>query len=63
MKYYRIALMAFFCLLIEQSADSSFLSGKGQVYCMLIALCLNSNNNLEEYDNEDENCYENDVDI
>ena len=63
MKYYRIALMAFFCLLIEQSADSSFLSGKGQVYCMLIALCLNSNYNLEEYDNEDENCYENDVDI
>lgn len=46
MRYYRIAWMAFFCLAIEQTADSSWLSGKGMGYCMLIALCLNANRNL-----------------
>lgn len=46
MRYYRIAFMTFFCLAIEQTADSSWLSGKGMGYCMLIALCLNANNNL-----------------
>jgi hypothetical protein len=54
LKYYRVAMMAFFCLAIEQTADTSFLSGKGQGYCMLIALCLNSNNNLEEEWEEEE---------
>ena len=49
-----VAMMAFFCLAIEQTADTSFLSGKGQGYCMLIALCLNSNNNLEEEWDEEE---------
>lgn len=47
MRYYRVALMAFFCLAIEQTADSSWLSGKGMGYCMLIALCLNANRNIE----------------
>lgn len=46
MKYYRVAWMAFFCLAIEQTADSSWLSGKGMGYCMLIALCLNANRNM-----------------
>lgn len=46
MRYYRIAFMAFFCLAIEQTADSSWLSGKGMGYCMLIALCLNANKNM-----------------
>ena len=46
MRYYRVAWITFFCLAIEQAADSSFLSGKGMGYCMLIALCLNANRNL-----------------
>ncbi len=54
LKYYRVAMMAFFCLAIEQTADTSFLSGKGQGYCMLIALCLNSNRNFDEEWEEDE---------
>ena len=32
----------------EQTADSSWLSGKGMGYCMLIALCLNANRNAME---------------
>ena len=56
MRYYRVAMMAFFCLAIEQTADSSWLSGKGMGFCMLIGLCLNANLNSEmdeeEYDNE-----------
>lgn len=47
MKHYRIALMSLFCLVIEQTADTSFLSGKGMGYCMLFALCLNANRNME----------------
>ena len=46
MRYYRVAWITFFCLAIEQTADTSFLSGKGMGYCMLIALCLNANRNL-----------------
>ncbi len=41
MKYWRIAFITFFCLAIEQTADSSWLSGKGMGYCMLLGLCLN----------------------
>lgn len=43
MRYYKVAFITFFCLAIEQTADSSWLSGKGMGYCMLIGLCLNSN--------------------
>lgn len=43
LKYYRVAMIAFFCLAIESTADSSYLSGKGMGYFMLLALCLNSN--------------------
>lgn len=32
----------------EQMADSSWLSGKGMRYCMLIAWCLNANRNAME---------------
>ena len=46
MRYYRVALMAFLCLAIEQTADSSLLSGKGMGYCMIIGLCLNANNQI-----------------
>lgn len=54
LKYYRVAMMAFFCLAIEQTADTSFLSGKGMGYCMLIALCLNANLNKEEEEEEED---------
>ena len=54
MRYYRIALMVFFCLVIEQTADTSWLSGKGMGYCMLLGLCLNANNNLIEDDEEED---------
>lgn len=45
LSYFRVALLAFLCLAIEQTADSSWLSGKGMGYCMLIGLCLNANRN------------------
>ena len=48
MRYYRVAMITFCCLAIEQTADSSLLSGKGMGYCMLIALCLNANRNAME---------------
>ena len=47
MRYYKVAWITFFCLAIEQTADSSFLSGKGMGYCMLIALCLNADFNIK----------------
>lgn len=52
MKYYRVALVTFFCLAIEQTADTSWLSGKGMGYCMLIGLCLNANRNMETEDDD-----------
>lgn len=55
MRYYRVAMMSFFCLAIEQTADSSFLSGKGMGYCMLIGLCLNANRNFIPNNNNAEN--------
>ena len=53
--YYMVGLMACFCLAIEQTADSSWLSGKGMGFCMLIGLCMNANRNLISYENENEN--------
>jgi len=41
--YYRMALMCIMALALEQTADSSYLSGKGMGYFMILALCLNSN--------------------
>lgn len=55
MRYYRIALITFFCLVIEQTADSSWLSGKGMGYCMLLGLCMNANFNADKDEDEDEN--------
>lgn len=48
LRYYRVAMITFCCLAIEQTADTSWLSGKGMGYCMLIALCLNANRNAME---------------
>lgn len=40
--YYRVALMCILTLALESTADSSYLSGKGMGYFMILALCLNS---------------------
>ena len=40
--YYRMALMCILALALESTADSSYLSGKGLGYFMILALCLNS---------------------
>lgn len=45
MRYYKVACMAFFCIAIEWFGDSSYLSGKGMGYLMILGLCLNSNRN------------------
>ena len=54
MRYYRVAMITFFCLAIEQTADTSWLSGKGMGFCMLLGLCLNANRNMEEEEEEEE---------
>lgn len=54
MRYYRVAMLTFCCLVIEQTADSSWLSGKGMGYCMMIALCLNANRNMMEQRRKEE---------
>lgn len=54
MRYYRIAMITFCCLAIEQTADTSWLSGKGMGYCMMIALCLNANRNMMEQKRREE---------
>ena len=57
--YYMVGLMSCFCLAIEQTADSSWLSGKGMGFCMLIGLCMNANRNFNENQNENLNENEN----
>ena len=39
--HYRMALMAILALALESTADSSYLSGKGMGYFMILAVCLN----------------------
>lgn len=46
MVYYRMTLMAILALALESTADSSYLSGKGMGYFMILALCLNANRHL-----------------
>ena len=59
LRYYRVAFITFFCLAIEQTADTSWLSGKGMGFCMLIGLCLNANRNFNENEDGNENHNEN----
>lgn len=40
-KYYKIALMAILCLAIESVADTSYLSGRGMAYFMVLGISLN----------------------
>lgn len=49
MTYYKVAMMAFFCIVIEWFGDSSFLSGKGMGYMMILGLCLNVNRNNKKH--------------
>lgn len=39
--HYHMALMAILALALESTADSSYLSGKGMGYFMILAVCLN----------------------
>lgn len=50
MNYYRMALMCILALALENTADSSYLSGRGMGYFMILAVCLNS----ERYMGKDE---------
>ena len=45
--YYRMALMSILALALENTADTSYLSGKGMGYFMILALCLNSAKNVD----------------
>lgn len=40
LKYYRLAIMASLCLLIESVGDTSYLSSPGIAYFLILALCL-----------------------
>lgn len=53
-RYYKVAIMSFFCMFIEWFGDQSFFSGKGMGYLMLLGLCLNANYNQNIDDEEDE---------
>ena len=38
--YYKIGLMCIMALALESTADTSYLSGKGMGYFMLLAMCI-----------------------
>ena len=42
MKFYKVGLMAFLALALESVADTSYLSGKGMGYFMLLGLVMNA---------------------
>lgn len=46
LRSYRVALMAILALALESTADSSYLSGKGMGYFMLLAICINSTKHI-----------------
>lgn len=41
-RYYKVGLMCIFALALESTADTSYLSGKGMGYFMLLGFCLSS---------------------
>ncbi len=45
-RYYKVALSAMMCLAIESVADTSYLSGRGMAYFMIMGIALNSNRYL-----------------
>ena len=56
-RYYKVAIMSFFCMFIEWFGDQSFFSGKGMGYLMLLGLCLNVNYNQNIIDEDKEEEY------
>jgi len=40
LKYYKVGFLCMFALLLESVADTSYLSGKGMGYFMLMAMCI-----------------------
>lgn len=44
MRYYKMGLMCILALALESVADTSYLSGKGMGFFMLLAICLNERN-------------------
>ena len=63
---YKVAMMMIFALFLENMADTSYLSGKGMGYFMLLAMAIRGsyvtkkrmivlNDNVEHNDNDDEN--------
>lgn len=61
-RYYKVAIMSFFCICIEWTGDQSFFSGKGMGYLMLLGLCLNANYNQNIIDEDDEDDEDADTD-
>lgn len=47
LRSYRVALMATLALALESTADSSYLSGKGMGYFMLLAICISSTRHIK----------------
>lgn len=47
-RYYKMALMCILALALESVADTSYLSGKGMGFFMLLAICLNNNSRNNE---------------
>lgn len=45
-RYYKVGLMCIAALALESTADTSYLSGKGMGYFMLLALCLSTSQML-----------------
>lgn len=62
---YKVAMMMIFALFLENMADTSYLSGKGMGYFMLLAMAIKGsyvskkkkylNHNVNENDNDDDN--------
>lgn len=48
-KYYKVGLMCILALALESTADTSYLSGKGMGYFMLLAMCLGTVRNSRMY--------------
>lgn len=48
MLYYRMALMSILALALESTADTSYLSGRGMGYFMILAVCLNSSHTTNQ---------------
>lgn len=60
-RYYKVAIMSFFCMFIEWFGDQSFFSGRGMGYLMLLGLCLNANYNQNIIDEDEDADLDEDV--